>query len=150
MGPLGQHLVAELSGCRPDRLSDLEGVRQAMLQAAAEAGAEVLDEVFHPFEPQGVSGVVVLSESHLSIHTWPELGYAALDIYTCGPHTRPSRACDHMVGHLEAARATVTILERGLPGRPGAYGHAARTVELEGGAPLTPPPPQTRPQVRPG
>lgn len=81
--PLGEHYIIELWGCEHQTLDDLPKIRSALLEAADRAGATIIDERFHQFSPQGVSGVVVIAESHLSIHTWPELGYAALDLFTC-------------------------------------------------------------------
>ncbi|WP_199615654.1 adenosylmethionine decarboxylase [Paenibacillus alkalitolerans] len=86
----GRHLIVELWGCPPERLSLREPVEKIMVEAALESGGDIREVSFHQFEPFGVSGVVVISESHLSIHTFPEHGYASLDVYTCGglnPHT---------------------------------------------------------------
>lgn len=124
---LGRHVLVELSHCAPERLSDLEGVRAAMVGAAHVAGAEVREVAFHRFNPRGVSGVVVISESHLSVHTWPELGYAAIDVYTCGAHTDPLAACDYLAMVFEAQSVTSTIVERGLRTPTGEFDHAIRT-----------------------
>jgi len=86
---IGRHLIAEFYGCAAQSLDCVETVRAAMLGAADAIGATTVGDTFHKFAPQGVSGTVVIAESHLSIHTWPENGYVALDIYTCGeldPH----------------------------------------------------------------
>ena len=85
MDALGTHLILELKDCRRELLSDLDFLRSTLLSAAAEAGTTVMGDSFHYFDPYyGVSGVVIIAESHLSIHTWPEYGYAAVDIFTCG------------------------------------------------------------------
>lgn len=135
VSPLGRHLVAELSDCQPELLGNLEQVREAVVQAALAAGAEVREVAFHPFRPGGVSGVVVIAESHLSIHTWPELRYAALDVFTCGEHTDPWKACRHLAGFFEAGRMAVTVIERGIPGPRGSFGQVVvseeRTLSLE-------------------
>lgn len=81
--PLGEHYIIELYECEHSVLDDLNTVRDTLMEAARIAGATIIGEKFHRFSPQGVSGVVVIAESHLSIHTWPELGYAALDLFTC-------------------------------------------------------------------
>ena len=73
-----------------------------------------MEVAFHRFQPQGVSGVVVLAESHISIHTWPELGYAAMDFYTCGDHTDPWLACEHAARVLGAASMLTTEVKRGI------------------------------------
>ncbi|HXE72258.1 MAG TPA: adenosylmethionine decarboxylase [Candidatus Nitrosotenuis sp.] len=127
MVALGSHIIAELSHCRPELLSDLEQVREAMIRAAQKAGAEIREVAFHRFTPHGVSGVVVIAESHLSIHTWPELGYAAIDVYTCGPHTDPWQACDYLADFFGCRSLTATVVERGLPNRFGSYGHVVVT-----------------------
>lgn len=123
---LGTHIIAELSHCRPEPLADLDGVREAMVQAALEAGAQVREAAFHRFTPNGVSGVVVIAESHLSIHTWPDLGYAAIDLYTCGEGTDPWKACDYLARHFQSRTVRTTVLERGLPDRFGTFGHTVR------------------------
>lgn len=81
--PLGIHYIIELYGCESTSLDNLPLIEQTLVQSADIAGATIISSKFHKFSPQGVSGVVVIAESHLSIHTWPELGYAALDLYTC-------------------------------------------------------------------
>ncbi|MEM1008402.1 MAG: adenosylmethionine decarboxylase, partial [Myxococcota bacterium] len=68
---------------------------------------------FHPFFPQGVSGVVVIAESHLTIHTWPELGYAAIDVFTCGDEAYPEKACQYLLEHFKCQRHTLQELKRG-------------------------------------
>jgi S-adenosylmethionine decarboxylase proenzyme len=99
-------------------LNDLTGVEELMKRAARYAGATIVASVFHPFSPQGVSGVVVVEESHLSIHTWPELGYAAVDFYTCG-ECRPERAHEVLRYELKPTSSERLRVERGIgPGVP--------------------------------
>jgi S-adenosylmethionine decarboxylase len=116
MNPLGRHVLAELYGCRRDVLNDIAQVRELMVAAAIHAGAEVREVAFHKFSPQGVSGVVVISESHLAIHTWPEYGYAAVDVFTCGDKVNPWTAADYLVGAFGASNYTATEVRRGLFG----------------------------------
>jgi S-adenosylmethionine decarboxylase len=111
---LGTHIVCELSGCDPEVLTDVEAVRDMMIGAAKAARATVMEVAFHRFEPQGVSGVVVLAESHISIHTWPELGYAAMDFYTCGENTDPWLACDYAAATLHAQSTITSEVKRGV------------------------------------
>ena len=85
-----------------------------MLRAARETGATVIDTIFHQFSPQGVTGVVAIAESHLCIHTWPELGYAAVDIFTCGESFDPDEAASLIVEAVECKDPEVTEVERGL------------------------------------
>jgi S-adenosylmethionine decarboxylase len=120
---LGRHIVAELSLCNSDTLSDIAKVRDIMVRGALAAKATVREVAFHKFEPGGVSGVVVLAESHLSIHTWPEYGYAAIDIYTCGDTADPWRACEYLAERFEAQSISTTVVERGIPTPHGNYHH---------------------------
>ena len=87
---LGHHSLIELSGCDPEKLKRVGGVRRAMLEAARRANGTIVKAVFHAFSPWGVSGVVVIAESHLTIHTWPEHGYAAVDVFSCSPKLQQS------------------------------------------------------------
>ncbi|MDD4146458.1 MAG: adenosylmethionine decarboxylase [Clostridia bacterium] len=114
MDALGRHVLAEIFGCSFDVLNDVKNVEENMVNAALEAGAEVREYVFHKFSPQGVSGVVVISESHLAIHTWPELGYAAVDVFTCGEKVNPWDACNFLAERLRAKHMTATEVKRGL------------------------------------
>ena len=113
MSTLGRHILAEIHGCRFDVLNDINKVEEIMINAALEAGAEVREYVFHKFSPQGVSGVVVISESHLAIHTWPELGYAAVDVFTCGDQVNPWDACNYLTEKFGAGHVTTTEIMRG-------------------------------------
>ena len=128
MKALGLHIVAELSRCNAEILSSVSRVRDIMVSAALAANATVREVAFHKFEPGGVSGVVVLAESHLSIHTWPECGYAAIDIYTCGKTANPWKACEYLAAAFEAGSVSTTLVERGIPSSRGKYGHVVRTA----------------------
>ncbi len=81
---LGNHILVEFMNCDPKIMNDVAGIERDMVAAAQKAGATVINSTFHHFSPFGVSGVVVIQESHLAIHTWPEYGYAAVDLFTCG------------------------------------------------------------------
>src|SRR5678816_1870373 len=85
-----------------------------MVEAAKRAQATIVDVVFHEFNPFGISGVVVIAESHLAIHTWPEYRYAAVDVFSCGEVLQPQVAADYLVEQLGAARASVVELQRGI------------------------------------
>lgn len=120
MKPLGRHVLAEIYGCEFDILNDVKKVEEIMVNAALEAGAEIRECVFHKFSPQGVSGVVVISESHLAIHTWPELGYAAVDVFTCGEKVDPWDACNYLTRQFRAKHMSAKETKRGiLPGLVG-------------------------------
>lgn len=84
MGALGNHILVEFMRCDPHVMNDVSSIERDMVGAAKKAGATVINSTFHHFSPYGVSGVVVIEESHLAIHTWPEYGYAAVDLFTCG------------------------------------------------------------------
>ena len=84
MTALGHHLLVEFEGCDAASLADLEQVTSAMLRAAEASGATIITHSFHHFSPHGVSGAVIIAESHLAIHTWPEHGFAAVDFFSCG------------------------------------------------------------------
>ena len=81
---LGNHLIIELYNCNRELINQAQFVEQSMLEAVELAGATMVQSVIHQFNPHGISGVVVIEESHFSVHTWPEYGYCALDIFTCG------------------------------------------------------------------
>jgi len=81
---LGNHILVEFMNCEPHIMNDVAAIERDMVAAAQNAGATVINSTFHHFSPYGVSGVVVIQESHLAIHTWPEYGYAAVDLFTCG------------------------------------------------------------------
>ena len=123
METLGRHVIAELDGCDAALLSDVEQIRRLMVQAAHQAGATPLADEMFEFQNGGVSGFVLLAESHISIHTWPEHGYAAMDIYTCGRHTMPDMACASLAEGLGASTLRTTVLDRGLPARDGGHEH---------------------------
>lgn len=115
MEAIGTHLLLELKDCNRERLSDLNFLRNILLSAAREAGATIIGESFHPFPPYGgVSGMVIIAESHLSIHTWPEYGYAAVDIFTCGDRVHTQQAVQMLISGLEAKNHSVMELKRGV------------------------------------
>jgi S-adenosylmethionine decarboxylase len=120
---LGTHIVCELSGCDAAALTNVDAVREMMIGAANASRATIMEVAFHRFEPQGVSGVVVLAESHISIHTWPETGYAAMDFYTCGDHTDPWLACEYAAKALSAKTMLTTEVKRGIAQAGGAFTH---------------------------
>jgi S-adenosylmethionine decarboxylase proenzyme len=114
MKTIGRHLIAEYYGCPSPLLNEIDKLRGFMIHAAKTVGATVLGETFHSFSPQGASGTVVIAESHLSIHTWPEHGYVAVDIYTCGG-LDPRPGFEYLARMLEAKSYRVQEILRGLP-----------------------------------
>lgn len=114
MDTYSRHCILELWGCNQELLNDVNFVEKMMIDAALQAGAEVREVVFHQFTPQGVSGAVIVSESHLTIHTCPEHGYASIDIFTCGRRINPQKAASIIAQKLEANRICKMNMERGL------------------------------------
>ena len=115
MRALGIHLLIEFCSCNERKIDDLVYLEEIMSQAAQAADATVLKTAFQRFNPQGVSGVVMIAESHLTIHTWPEHGYAAVDIFTCGVNVDPWKAVGFLERELEASSVQVRDFERGVP-----------------------------------
>lgn len=115
MKKLGRHILAEFSGCDMDLLNDLPAIETILKEAARRADATIVDTVFHRYNPHGLSGVVVIAESHISIHTWPEYGYAAADFFTCGEQVDPWKACLYMKDMLRCAEMTTREVPRGIP-----------------------------------
>lgn len=114
MHALGRHLVLELNGCNPKLLGDVKRVEDIMVAAAKIAKATVVGVHFHQFSPFGVSGVVVIAESHLAIHTWPEHAYAAVDIFTCGETLNSELAAQYLVEKFQSRQPSLMELKRGL------------------------------------
>ena len=114
MNALGRHLLLELFDCDLDAINNVETVKGTLIEAAKRAQATIVDVVFHEFNPFGVSGVVVIAESHLSIHTWPEYRYAAVDIFSCGDILQPEIAASYLVEQFGAERTSVVEMQRGL------------------------------------
>jgi S-adenosylmethionine decarboxylase len=114
LNALGRHLLLELFDCDLDAINNVEAVKGALIEAAKRAQATIVDVVFHEFNPFGVSGVVVIAESHLSIHTWPEYRYAAVDIFSCGDVLQPEIAANYLVEYFGAERTSVVEMQRGM------------------------------------
>ena len=114
MNALGIHLLLDLKECNPELLDDIQHIKQAMIGAADEAGGTIVGENFHKFNPRGVTGVIAIAESHLCIHTWPEHGYAAADIFTCGSGFKPRKAADLIIQRLQCLQPTITEFRRGV------------------------------------
>jgi len=114
MQALGKHLIIELYECDKALLDDTITIEETMVRAAQKSGAHVLGSKFHHFNPIGVSGVVVIAESHLAIHTWPEYDFASIDIYTCGEDVDPWVAYRALVEGFKSQKPTVIEMKRGL------------------------------------
>jgi S-adenosylmethionine decarboxylase len=109
---LGKHIIAEVYFENAEILNDDKKLVEAMELASVRGGMTVITSSSHKFAPHGATAIVMLSESHVSIHTWPEYGYAALDIYTCGKN--PERVYEELLKILPIRKSKVKIIERGL------------------------------------
>jgi len=111
---LGRHLLCEYHGCDRELLNQPEQIGSELVAAVKLAGATPLQVIVHAFSPHGVTGVVVIAESHFAIHTWPEHGFAAVDLFTCGDSVDPYKAFDHLRSALHAETHSVVEIRRGL------------------------------------
>ncbi|PKV48032.1 adenosylmethionine decarboxylase proenzyme [Aquimarina sp. MAR_2010_214] len=114
MNGLGLHILMEFHECSVDILDKLDILEVSMDEAATVAGATIIKSVFHQFAPQGVTGVVVIAESHLAIHTWPEYGYAAVDFFTCNTDMDYLLSYQLLAEKLKSKRHSYKSVERGL------------------------------------
>ena len=112
---VGKHCILELYECDQLKLNDEAFLRTSITTAAKRAGAKLLNLITHRFDPQGVTGLALLAESHISIHTWPENGYAAVDVFTCGNHTMPEKACQILCQEFAASKFSLKRLLRDTP-----------------------------------
>lgn len=111
---LGHHWIVDLHGCPASLLDDHDLIRNRLKETTERYGLSLLKIVSNQFEPQGVTAVGLLAESHLSIHTWPEHGYAAVDIFTCASDQNLHAACQFIAKSLQAKESTVLRLQRGV------------------------------------
>jgi S-adenosylmethionine decarboxylase len=110
---LGLHILADLYGVEFDKLDHVEDVKALLEGAVKYANLSKLSSHFHQFTPHGATGVILLEESHISIHTWPEHGYAAIDVYTCGGKEKTFKAMEYILKQLKPKRVDEKIAERG-------------------------------------
>jgi S-adenosylmethionine decarboxylase len=129
MQSLGRHLLCEYHGCDRELLNRPDAIRDLLLVAVQRAGATPIHDFAHSFTPHGVTAIVVIAESHFAVHTWPEYGFAAVDLFTCGETVDPWAAFEHLGAALKAASHSVVEMRRGLlpsvmggklPHKPGA------------------------------
>ena len=129
MSSLGKHLLCEYHGCDRELLNRPDAIRVELLAAVDRSGATPIHDFVHSFTPHGVTGIVVIAESHFAIHTWPEYGFAAVDLFTCGDTVDPYVAFEHLAKAFTAATHSVVEIRRGLlpspsgaklPHKPGA------------------------------
>jgi len=115
LGHQSKHLLLELYKCDYEKLNDESFLRCLLNKAAKLANATVLNLISNKFEPQGVTAIALLSESHISIHTWPESSYSAIDIFTCGQNMLPELASQYLIDVLEAEEHSLRVFERNPP-----------------------------------
>jgi len=113
LNALGTHVLVELRDCDANALDDLQNVESTLIDTARRIGATIIGHAFHQFSPQGVTGVVIIAESHICIHTWPEHNYAAVDIFTCGDTSRLDEATRHIAEAFRSQDLSVVTLQRG-------------------------------------
>lgn len=113
MKKLGAHYIIELVGCNTATLERIASVEHILITGAKKSGATIIKSHFHQFAPQGVSGVILIAESHFTIHTWPEDGYAAVDFFSCGEKMVPEEAVRVFKEQFEATEVSTKIIERG-------------------------------------
>lgn len=114
MQALGRQILVEFYDCDKDILRDKQVIRKSLIDACVIGKATVVTDTFHSFSPFGVSGVVVIAESHVAIHTWPEYGYAAVDIFTCGDAIEPWDLFHHLQKCFKSKHSSNMELRRGL------------------------------------
>jgi len=111
---LGTQLAVELFSCEEALLRNAHFLEEILIEAAQASGATIVDSVFHTFNSYGTSGVLIIAESHIAIHTWPEYRYAAVDIFTCGSAVEPDEIAEQINSRLRAGRVKITRLQRGM------------------------------------
>lgn len=115
MKKLGRHILAEFTDCDRNILNDLDAIRSLLTEAARRSGATIVETLFHEYNPHGLSGVIVIAESHISIHTWPEYGYASVDFFTCGERVNPWEGCRYLEQGLGCTSLYTREFDRGIP-----------------------------------
>lgn len=114
MEALGRQVLVEFYDCNKSKLNDVMFIEETLLEATRDSGATIISHNFHKFSPFGVSGVVVIAESHVAIHTWPEYLYAAVDIFTCGETIDPWKIQEQIKQRFESGNVSSMEMKRGL------------------------------------
>jgi S-adenosylmethionine decarboxylase len=114
MEALGKQILVEYYDCNDDKINDVSYIENSLIQATKASNATIISHNFHKFSPYGVSGVVVIAESHVAIHTWPEYKYAAVDIFTCGDTIDPWVIQEHLKDYFESKNVSSMEMKRGL------------------------------------
>ncbi len=113
---LGLHILADLHGINPDLIDRVEDIKHLLETAVRVAGLTKISSHYYQFQPHGATGVILLAESHISIHTWPEHGLATVDVYTCGDPSKAYKAMEYIISTLDPTRIDKQVHERGLIG----------------------------------
>jgi S-adenosylmethionine decarboxylase len=128
---LGTHYLAEFFNCDREIIDDIARIERIMIEATERAGAHMIKPFFHQFSPQGISGVIVIAESHFAIHTWPEHGYAAVDLFSCADFDYKS-ALNHIRKNIGAGHYSVELMRRGiLPDQDGFHRAECESTDIE-------------------
>jgi len=114
MQPLGRHLIMDAWGCN-DQINSVEAIEEALREAVLKSKVTLIQLVVHPFTPHGVSGIALIAESHIAVHTWPERAYFSLDVFTCGERALPEAALEVFKERFRPQRVQVLELPRGRP-----------------------------------
>lgn len=114
MEALGRQILVEFYDCKETKINDVEYIESSLINATKASNATIISHNFHKFSPYGVSGVVVIAESHVAIHTWPEYNYAAVDIFTCGDTIDPWVIQEHLKEYFESKNVSSMEMKRGL------------------------------------
>jgi S-adenosylmethionine decarboxylase len=109
----GEHYLVDLHGCDPMTIESVQPTEEALLNAATRCGSTIIQHHFHQFSPHGVTGIILIAESHISVHTWPENGFAAVDIFTSGQNMKPEVAIAILEDAFRAERVNVKCITRG-------------------------------------
>lgn len=110
---LGRHALADLYNCNNEILDDVTKIKEVIEISCKEANLTVVESIYHKFEPIGVSGVTILSESHITIHTWPEYNFASIDAFTCGNNMDPTLVCNILADKLKSDKTNIKEYKRG-------------------------------------
>ncbi|GAB6066342.1 adenosylmethionine decarboxylase [Aquifex pyrophilus] len=111
---LGLHILADLYGVEADKIDRVEDIREVLEGAVKYANLTKISSHYYQFQPHGATGVILLAESHISIHTWPEHGIATVDVYTCGDPSKAYRAMDYIISKLQPSRVDKQVHDRGI------------------------------------
>lgn len=126
---LGRHFIAEFYKCNPLTINDSRAVECIMTEAASISGATIIKPFFHTFSPQGVSGIIVIAESHFAIHTWPEHSYAAVDLFSCSDFLY-KEALSHIRDSFQSAEYSINVINRGTAVSPSPQSSEVSIIEI--------------------